>query len=271
MKYLFTTWKKLEKVLGKKDIFIFLDYDGTLAPITDKPEKAFISKETKKILANLARIPNCKIAIISGRAIKDIKKKVGIKNIVYAGNHGLEIEGPQAKFKKQIDQKSLAILRSIKTELAKKLSGIKGAFVEDKDLTLSFHYRLVDKKYIPEFKNVFHETIIPHLASDTIRIKPGKKVFEVRPSINWDKGKVVLWLLARERLANRNKKILPLYVGDDITDEDAFCAIRNKGLTVFVGLPKESCAEYYLKSTQEVTKLLEKILEHHNKSKQCMN
>ena len=271
MKYLFTARNELGRVLGKKNIFLFLDYDGTLAPIADKPGKAFLPKETKKLLTSLVEVPNCKIAIISGRSLKDVKNKVGIKNIIYAGNHGLEVEGSKIKLKKQINQESLVILKSIKAELAKKLSEIQGVFVEDKGLTLSLHYRLADKKYIPEVKAIFHKIIISHLANDRIRIKSGKMVFEVRPSINWDKGKIVLWLLARERLANKNNNILPVYVGDDVTDEDAFRVLRNKGITVFVGLSKKSSAEYYLKSTQEVTKLLEKILEHHNKSKQCMN
>ena len=271
MKHLSVFLDKLVKVIDGKSTYLFLDYDGTLAPIVDKPEEAFLPKETRELIINLAKNSNCKIAIISGRAINDVKERVGIKNIIYAGNHGLEIEGPKIKFKARVHPKFLTILNSIKEELTKKLSGIEGAFVEDKGLTLSLHYRLVDKKNISDVKTIFRETVITHSVGDRIRVKSGKMIFEVRPPIDWDKGKVVLWLLSRQQFINKNKKVLPIYIGDDITDEDAFCAIRNKGLTIFVGLSKESCAEYYLKSTQEVTKLLEKILEHHNKSKQCMN
>jgi len=271
MKHFSVFLDKLIKVLEGKSLYLFLDYDGTLAPIVDKPENAFLPKETRELIINLANNDNCKIAIISGRAINDLKKRVGIKNIIYAGNHGLEIEGPKIKFKARVHPKFLSILNSIKDELAKKLSGINGAFVEDKGLTLSLHYRLVNQKHIPDVKTIFRETVITHSVGDRIRVKSGKMIFEVRPPIDWDKGKVVLWLLSRQQFINKNKKVLPIYIGDDITDEDAFCAIRNKGLTIFVGLPKESCAEYYLKSTQDVVKLLGRILDYYNSGKQCKN
>ncbi|MFA5271508.1 MAG: trehalose-phosphatase [Candidatus Omnitrophota bacterium] len=265
MKYFFTIWDKLKKSLDHKTIFLFLDYDGTLSPIVYRPEAALFPRETKRLLTKLSKISNCKIAIISGRSLKDVKNKVGIKNIIYVGNHGLEIEGQGIKFKKQINPKSLDSLRLIRQGLSKKLLGIKGAFVEDKGLTLSLHYRLVDKKSIPEVKAIFRDTLKRHSADNSIRIKPGKMIFEVRPSINWNKGKAVLWLLNRQK---RTGSILPLYVGDDITDEDAFCAIRDKGVTVFIGSPKKSYAQYYLKSTKEVAKLLKQILAYYNIQKQ---
>ncbi|MCK9614193.1 MAG: trehalose-phosphatase [Candidatus Omnitrophica bacterium] len=271
MKHLSAFLDKLVKVIDGKSIYLFLDYDGTLAPIVDKPEEAFLPKETRELLINLAKDCNCKIAIISGRTINDVKGRVKIKNIIYAGNHGLEIEGPKIKFRARIHPKFLTMFNSIKDSLAKKLSGIKGVFVEDKGLTLSLHYRLVNKKHVSDVKTIFHETVITYLAGDRIRVKSGKMIFEIRPPIDWDKGKAVLWLLSRQQFVNKNKNVLPIYIGDDITDEDAFCAIRNKGLTVFVGSPKESCAEYYLKSTQDVAKLLGRILDHYNSDKQCRN
>jgi trehalose-phosphatase len=147
------------------------------------------------------------------------------------------------------------VLRLIKVELTKRLSGVKGVFVEDKGLTLCLHYRLVGTKYIPEVKNIFRKIVGHHPISGKIRVESGKMMLEVRPAINWDKGKIVLWLLAKQRLLNK-AKILPLYIGDDITDEDAFRAIRKKGITVFVGSPRRSYAKYYVKSPREVVKLL---------------
>jgi len=271
MKYLFASWRKLEQTLCKNSILLFLDYDGTLSPITGRPEEAFLPKETRELLIKLAKSPACRIAIISGRAVQDVKKRIGIKNIIYVGNHGLEIHGPKIKFKAMVHLKFLTILNTLKKELTKKLSPIKGTFVEDKGLSLSVHYRLVDKKYIPEVKTIFHETIIAHAVADKIRIKSGKMVFEIRPPIDWDKGKVVLWLLARQQFASKNRRVLPLYVGDDTTDEDAFCALKKKGITIFVGLPKESCAEYYLKSPQEVKRFLRQLLNYYNIQRQWKN
>jgi trehalose-phosphatase len=85
-------------------------------------------------------------------------------------------------------------------------------------------------------------------------------VLEVRPPVDWDKGKVVMWLLARQQFASEGKQVLPVYIGDDLTDEDAFKAIKNKGITIFVGEPKVSHAQYYLKNVNEVAEFIKVIL-----------
>lgn len=270
MQYLFANINKLKKIFLNKNVFLFLDYDGTLAPIADSPRMAILPKITRKLLVRLAEAPNCKIAIISGRSIKDIKKRIGIKEFIYAGNHGLEIEGPKIRFKSTVHPRFLRTLNEIKEELRGRLSGIEGVFIEDKGLTLSLHYRLVPRKFISEVKTVFRETVITHSVADRVRIKTGKMVFEMRPPIDWDKGKVVLWLLARQQFSGNAKKVLPIYIGDDVTDEDAFFSLKNKGVTVVVGLSKNSRAKYYLKSPQDVTRFLQVVSNYYN-AKQCHN
>lgn len=276
MKYLFDYWQSLKKGLNNKCILWFLDYDGTLTPIVDRPERVVLSFETKGLLKRLAREPRYRLAIISGRALKDIKKRVGIDKIIYVGNHGLEIEGPKIKFSRPpfdirrdpaiagespVSLRYKRILQHIKEDLNAKLSAIKGVFIEDKGLSLSVHYRLAERNQIPQVKTILQEATILYTVRDKIRIKPGKKVFEIRPNADWDKGKVVLWLLARWKFSLRGKDIMPIYIGDDRTDEDAFRVLKNKGLTIFVGSPKSSCAQYYLRDTEEVTKFLKLILE----------
>ncbi|MGE5197395.1 MAG: trehalose-phosphatase, partial [Deltaproteobacteria bacterium] len=142
-----------------------------------------------------------------------------------------------------------------------KITSISGAFMEDKGLSLSLHYRLADKKQIPLVKTIFHETVIVPLVRDKIAIRSGKMVLEVRPPVAWDKGRVVLWLLARQRFAVKDSEVLPVYIGDDVSDEDAFKALENKGLTVFVGAPKASSARYYLKDSGEVVEFLRRLSE----------
>lgn len=259
--YLVNKWNKIKNNLKDKYIFLFLDYDGTLTSISETPEKATIPVKAKMLLERLSKNPKFKIAIISGRVLRDVKNKVGLKNIIYAGNHGLELEGPKIRFKAPIPEGYKSILNQIKNRLKKKLSQVKGAFVEDKCFSLSLHYRLVDKKDIPKVKIIFHEIVILFKIQNKIRTKSGKMVFEIRPPINWDKGKAVLWLLARQCFSLRNKKqkIFPIYIGDDVTDEDAFKVLRNKGLTIFVGRPKTSYAEYFLKDTKEVIRFLKNL------------
>lgn len=260
MEHLFFHWNKLKDFLRGKFIFLFLDYDGTLTPIVKDPDNAVISGKTKEILKKLSKNRYCRIAIISGRALRDIKNKIGLKDIIYAGNHGLEIYGPKIKFKAPVSLKYKELLKKIKIDLKKKLSGIKGAFVEDKGLSLSVHYRLVDSKGSILVKTIFHEALAYYIVSNKIKIKPGKKVLEVRPALGWDKGKIVLWLLARQKFILNGKSCVPVYIGDDVTDEDAFKALRDKGLTVFVGEHNRSYAEYYLKNTREVAEFLGQVL-----------
>ena len=262
MEYLFNVWESVAKKIDKNNLFIFLDFDGTLTPIVATPKKAVLSETAKKLLTELSENPNIKLAFISGRRLEDIKSKIKIKNAIYSGNHGLQLEGPKIKFEPFISPRYRMIIDRIKSDLGQKIAHIQGAFVEDKGIILSLHYRLVDKKKIAELKTIFHETVILHLSSHKIEIKEGKMVLEVRPPVGWDKGKVVLWLMARQRFISGENKFLSVYIGDDVTDEDAFRALKNKGLTIFVGEPKPSEAAYYVKNTEEVVQLIKQILEN---------
>ncbi|MEW6101384.1 MAG: trehalose-phosphatase [Candidatus Omnitrophota bacterium] len=259
MKYLFNYLSKIREVLEGKALMLFLDYDGTLTPIVRTPDKAVLSRKVKKVLSGLSQKPDFKLAIISGRALEDVQEKVGLKNIIYVGNHGFEIEGAKIKFRSIISVRFRAILDQLKKDLGMKLSGIKGVLLEDKGLSLSLHYRLVDKRQIPEVRRILHEAAFFYVVRNKIKIKSGKKVLEIRPPIDWDKGKVVLWLLARGKFASQGKAVFPVYIGDDKTDEDAFKALRRHGLTVFVGKTGSSLAEYYLKNTKEVLSFLKII------------
>ncbi len=260
MNYLPTQFSKIEGLLRNKFILLLLDYDGTLTPIIETPQKAFLSKVTKELLQKLARSPYCKLGIISGRSLQDLKNIVGIKDIIYVGNHGLEIESPKIKFKSQVSPRSKLIIRKIAVEMKERLSGIKGVLIEDKGLTLSIHRRLVEKKDLSTFNKIISEVTNPYIVRDELKVNTGKKVYEIKPPVKWDKGKVALWLLARQQFVLEEKKVFPIYIGDDVTDDDAFKALKRKGLTVFVGKPENSKADYYLKNTEEVTKFLRLIL-----------
>lgn len=260
MDYLLKYWDSLKNKLNN-NIMLFLDYDGTITPIAKTPSKAVIASKTKNLLSELSKNSHCKIAIISGRSLNDIKNMVRLRNIIYAGNHGLEIEGPKIKFENEISPRLKDIIEQIKNDLYTKFSKIKGILIEDKRLSLSIHYRLVNKKYIPLIKNVLKETTEFYLIRKKVKIDSGKKVFEIKPDVDWDKGKVVLWLLRREQFLLKDSRILPIYIGDDLTDEDAFKALGNKGITISVGKPHHSYAKYYLKNVKEVEKFLRRILE----------
>lgn len=260
MNYLFRYWDSVEKKIQGKFIFLFLDFDGTLSPIVSHPNKAKISIEVKNLLEAISRKSGYKVAIISGRSLDDIKKRVGTRNLIYSGNHGLEVEGPKIKHSPAISEEYKKALKNIKSELKRKLSKVRGILVEDKGLSLSLHFRQVRRNEINFIKTVFSEvTIIPAVAN-RIKTRAGKKVLEVSPALRWDKGKIVLWLLARQKLILYGKEIIPIYIGDDLTDEDAFKSLKRQGITIFVGKNKPSHAQFYLKNPQEVRDFLERML-----------
>lgn len=271
VKYLFSDPERIRENFKEKFIYLFLDYDGTLAPIVRTPDKAVMPESTKDLLRQLSKMPNCKIAVVSGRALQDVSERVGLKNIVYVGNHGFEIKGSKVKFKSPVPQEYRRTLDAIKTGLKKSLSSIAGVLIEDKGFSLSVHYRLADKKNIDKIKAGFYVVLALYEAGDNIAVRAGKKVLEIRPSAAWDKGRTVSWLLSRHRSAMRGKKkrVLPVYIGDDLTDEDAFGFLKDKGMTIFVGRPRKTKARFYLKDTPDVAKFLKEILKNINPGALC--
>lgn len=248
MKYLFDKLNEIKARLGDK-LFLLLDYDGTLTPIVKKPEFAVLHKPMKASLTKLCT--KHPVAIISGRALEDVKKLVGIKDIYYAGNHGFEISND----KSFVLPKALAtkpLIGKLCSELEAQLR-VKGALVENKGLTASLHFRLVAQKDLPKLRKIFSRVAEPWIQAGKIRITLGKKVFELRPNLDWDKGKAVEWVIK----VMKKQEFLPIYVGDDLTDEDAFLALRKNGVTVLVTeRAKRSYAKYWVKNVNEVAKFL---------------
>jgi trehalose-phosphatase len=234
-----------------KTLFLFLDYDGTVIPIRDKPGHAIISKRVKRLLRALSKTPQCKLAIISGRSLENISRVIGLDNIIYGGNHGLELKGPGIRFKSPVSEKHKAVLQGINRKLHNKLRPIKSALIENKGMSLTIHYRTVAPKKIPLVKTIFRQITAAHLRRNEIRVRPGKKVLEVFPPVDWDKGKAVRWLLKKG-----GHSAFPVFIGDDLTDENAFKFLKYSGLTVFVGGRKKSNARYYVNDIDEVLNFL---------------
>lgn len=262
-KPLWPEWPVLERRIRRAvRLPLFIDLDGTLTPIVEHPSKTKVSSSVRKLLRELSRRPGIWIAIVSGRKLSDLKKKIGISGLCYVGNHGLEIQGVKLRHINPVAAKSRPLLRTIRRQLAKILKPIPGAWVEDKGLTLSVHFRGVSEKDHVLVKNAFHEVVAPYRLKNQVHLTDGKQVFEVRPPAHWNKGSVVLWLLARQTALASAGEVLPFYVGDDFTDEDAFRALEEKGITVAVGPSTPlTQARYVVQSSDEVEALLRKILE----------
>ena len=264
MEHLLSIWPEIAgKLKVAKNIWLFTDYDGTLTPIVQRPEQANLSKNTRNILEMLARCRGLNIGIISGRAISELKNLVQVTGIYYAGNHGMEIEGPGMHYLYPVAQDIQKLLKILHKVLTKALYGIHGVVIEDKGLTLSVHYRQVDRNHVENVKDIFNRSIGGLNATKKIRITTGKEILEVRPTIDWNKGKAIKLILKRSKNVIKEESVVYIYLGDDLTDEDAFSQANkyNNSITVFVGNNSQvSEARYYLNSTGEVTCFLEQLL-----------
>jgi trehalose-phosphatase len=265
LEHLFSVWPRVALQLrDAKHILLLTDYDGTLTPIVERPELANLTESVRLVFEALARLHEFRVGVISGRALADLKDRVGIRGIIYAGNHGMEIEGPGISFVNPMAEEFRPILRIVHYVLSRTLGRIRGVVVEDKGLSLSVHYRLVEEDKTEEVKNTFQRIAGGAQVSGKIRITSGKKVYEVRPAVAWDKGKAVKLLMKRYGKGGRKSGLLPIYLGDDLTDEDGFRVIEDygHGLSVFVGEKSQhSAARYFLKSPAEVTAFLGILLE----------
>lgn len=239
------------------------DYDGTLTPIVDRPELAGLGPGTRKLLETLSRRRDLSVGIISGRSLTDLKQMVGIAGITYAGNHGLEIEGPRLSYLNPAAQELRPALGALHQALSDALGLIAGVWVEDKGLTLSVHYRQADEARAGEIGDILEQKAGPLQASGKVWIAGGKKVYEVRPALAWNKGEVVALLASRWRQAMGRDKVLPIFLGDDLSDEDGFRAVaRLDGISILVSeTDSASAARYFLRSPAEVERFLGMALE----------
>lgn len=253
MHYLWSRLPQIQKkILSKKHLLILLDYDGTLAPITPTPEQARLNPQTKLVLQRLSQKPHVTIAVISGRGLADLKRMVGLRNLGYAGNHGFELWWRDNRQTVRIPRTARRVLSEVKRILLKVSHDFEGAIMEDKGLSLSLHYRLVNAKEVTRLKAEFRNYIMPYVRSGRVRVVKGKRVFDVRPNVAWTKGHAALWFTKRMG----SPSCLPIYIGDDQTDEDAFSMLKT-GLTVRVGEHRKSKARYYVRGVREVIKFLQ--------------
>lgn len=245
-------WSELAGRMRGKRLAVFLDYDGTLVPMAPRPELAVLSAEMRSALAAVARA--WPTAIVSGRALENVERMTGLQDVVYAGCHGFDISGP-AGLRLQIGLESTGALREAAAELRRRTRDIEGVLVEEKRFSVAVHFRQVERSAVPRVQASVSAVLE---WTPGLRGSEGKEVLELRPAIEWDKGRAVLWLL--QTLGLTGTDVVPLYVGDDVTDHDAFRAISGRGISILVGSgPRSAEAEYALADVEEVREFLERI------------
>lgn len=245
---------ELRSRLGGRRLALFLDYDGTLTPIIQRPELAFLSQEARDAVRRVAaRVPT---AIVSGRALADVAALAGMDELIYAGNHGLEIRGPRGSaIAHEPGEAFVEDVARFAARAAARVSLVEGARIEDKRLSLTIHHRMSPPEQVPRLEAALDELIA---GEPRLRKHRGKMVFEVRPALDWHKGKAVLWLL--RELGLDGTDAAAVYVGDDVTDEDAFRALDGRGVGVLVApAPQPTAAHYRLRVPAEVPAFLDEL------------
>ncbi|MGH3763625.1 MAG: trehalose-phosphatase [Pseudonocardiaceae bacterium] len=245
------------KLAGRRPA-VFLDYDGVLTPIVDRPEDAIMSASMRVAVQALAQ--RCSVCVVSGRDRLVVQQLMGIDSLVVAGSHGFDIWSPlEGTIAHAAATGFDDLISEVTDRLRAEIASIPGAAVEPKRASVAVHYRLAAPQYHARVAAVVDELLDEY--SGKLKVTPGKMVYEFQPKIDWHKGKAVLYLL--QTLDLDVPEVLPLYFGDDITDEDAFRALAGRGVGIIVGHPDDpevanrpTAADFVLASTVEVEQFL---------------
>jgi len=243
--------------LAGTPLLLLLDVDGTLAPIAPRPSLARVPDQTREVLTVLARHPRVRVVLVSGRAAHDARRMVSVESVWTIGNHGAEIIDPNGivTVDPSVARYAEPLRRAVQT-LEPVLDQLDGVILEDKQWTLSIHYRLADDAVMPRL-----EALVAEAAEDAgLIVMAGKEVFEVRPPVNVDKGTAVRRVA--EQLGAFGAESSLLFAGDDRTDEDAFRMLRAelpRAITIHVGDNTNTAAEFTLATPARVHALLERI------------
>ena len=249
-------------VSGKR-LVVFLDYDGTLTPIVSRPDAAVMSAPMRQTLRELAE--HCIVAIVTGRSMSKIVDFVNLDELYYAGSHGFDIRGPSgSSVRHQVADDMRPAMEETMDALARRVAHVAGAELEDNYMSVSVHYRAVAEDQVADVEDSVDSYVSE--ASHPLVKHHGKKVFELRPKVDWNKGHAVVWLAKymATTLGCAPDDLVPVYIGDDVSDEDAFTALAKmpQCITVKVSAtPAPTRAHFRIRDPSEVRQFLRRLTE----------
>lgn len=223
-----THWDQLAAQLRGRALALLFDFDGTLTPIMGDPAEVTLPPDARQVLQELTRF--CAVAVISGRDLHDVRQRVGVSGLWYAGSHGFELATPQDEIVAHEGGKAaVPDLDEAERLLSAEFADAPGVMIDRKRFALAVHYRhaLPDtvEHVLTAVRGIGER--LPGLTTTH-----GRLVTELLPNVDWNKGRALLWLL--DQLRSADSDVLPLYAGDDLTDEDALHAIRDTGVGIVV-------------------------------------
>jgi trehalose 6-phosphate phosphatase len=245
-RHLFDRWPEIaERLHGAKHVAVLLDFDGTIVPIQPRPEMVHLDLPTRRLIGRLARLPKITVCIISGRRLADLRRRAKIPGVCYVGLHGAEWD------KKTSALPTNKIFERVKLLVKERLGSLIGIRLEDKGISFAVHYRGATRSAARRAGVLLRRTLKPFRTH--LNVLKGKKVWEVLPPEVEGKGRAV-----RLMLAELPRGTLPVFVGDDVTDESAFAALPH-GLTVRVGKNLRTKARFQLRDPEEVRTFLRRL------------
>jgi trehalose 6-phosphate phosphatase len=238
---------------------VFLDYDGVLTPIVDRPEDAKMSDGMRDTVRELAG--RCSVCVVSGRDREVVQQLMGVDDLVVAGSHGFDIWDPgSGTLEHEASQGFEELLEGVTARVKEEAGRFDGTAVEEKKASVAIHYRQVPSEHHEEIGRFVEAILGDH--PDELKVTPGKMVYELQPKLDWHKGRAVLHLI--DVLGLDSEDVAPVYLGDDVTDEDAFRALAGgRGVGIFVGDAEDpevagrtTAARFVLHSVDDVERFL---------------
>lgn len=248
----------IHRLLEPRRLWLFLDYDGTLADFAPTPEKIHPDPYVIGLLIRLVQQTWIRLAVISGRRLSQVRALLPVSGMFLAGTYGVELETYDGVRVQQVEySKTRPVIESIQTSWAKLIEGRNGFFLEDKGYALALHARFADVAESIQVLSEAEDILLREHLPNEFRVLGGDKFLEICPKLA-NKGYTVSYLMERFPWTGA----LPVYIGDDDKDEEAFAAVSEKGgMAIQVArLPRASTAGYRLESPAEVHQLLEELI-----------